>query len=324
MNDYIARMALLRGIRINYEQTQKAEEEIRDLYELGACGALVEEPGFIVLRGRTGSGKSTIVRNVMEKLKAEAARLMPPGGDGQVIQPIVFMTLPEETTRKNVCGELLAALGDDDPFGATQSVIVERIKAATEARKVRMIIIDEIQHIVSADNARVNYKAADLLKVLIETLRVPFLLVGTPRMNKLLEAKLLETEDNQLLRRMHTPIDLEPFSVTEQKFLMEFRAFLRCYDEAMPFEEWCHLWDKDIALAIHKATDGFVGFVAQLLKKAGDIAIRAGGRRIEIRHLSEAYLVVRAPFVDKGRRNPFEGLAQPAPQPKSATRDRAA
>lgn len=299
MTDYIAQRVKLHGIKdVPHHRLIEACHEILRQYEL-ACQ--IEDPSFIAVRGKTGSGKTTLVRKVREVIEKRPAEAH--------TKPVIYLELPEDCTRKMVLGRILEALDDDDPYGSTASVLLTRVQQAVASRKVRLIIIDEVQHLVSKDNKRVNHKMADLLKVLIDTVRVPFVLVGNTDLDHILSA------NEQLQRRMFDYIRLTPFDLGDLKDRTHFRAFLRLFDARLPFPEWCELDDIAVAEAIHEATEGLIGFIVQLLKNAGDRALRDGARRMEPKHYAEAWRAVRKPFVTR-KESPFANLVLPNPRLK--------
>jgi len=299
VTDYIARRVALHAIKdVPHQRLIDAAEGVYRHYEL-ACQ--MNEPSCIAVRGKTGSGKTTLVRKVKEMILAEP--------HDSSTKPVVYLELPEDCTRKMVLGRILEAVDDDDPYGSTGSVLLARVQDAMRSHKVRLIIIDEVQHLVSKENKRVNHKMADLLKVLIDTVGVPFVLVGNTDLDHILSA------NQQLQRRMFDYIRLTPFDLGDRRDSVHFRAFLRLFDARLPFPEWCELDDAAVAAALHDATEGLIGFIVQLLKNAGDRALREGCRRIEPKHLAAAWRAVRKPFVTR-KDNPFTNLVQPAPRLK--------
>ena len=130
-------------------------------------------------------------------------------------------------------------------------------------------------------------------------MKKPVVLIGMPNSEVILKA------NPQLERRFSMRETLEPFCWNEPNKQTEFRTFLQYLDQALPFPNRAHLSDKDTAYRIFVATDGVIGYVMKLVRRAAILAIDQKYDRVEIELLAKSYderLASRAPE----RINPFK------------------
>lgn len=295
----VARMAAVRAIWIEDDLLAAAEQAIIDLH---AVGKEVARPGFMALIGDSGTGKTSVA------VRAER-RLMP---DSSVRRPrtVVRFTLPTKCTEKALVASFLAALGDPTSSRLTRDLMIRRLKQITAGLEVQLVVIDECQHLVKRENKRVAYEAADALKVLVDELAIPFVLIGTRQLIAVLD------ENPQLYRRMEARVDLLPFDYADPNDCRRYRSFLAKLDKALPFAEFSGLALEGCAQALHVASSGYLGLVVQLVKRGADRAIRRSGARIEPADLAAAWSELTG-FGQSGK-NPFLKVQPAAFRPKES------
>lgn len=288
--DALERCAQLSSFYIEHRRARQARVRIRHEHELRRHAP---EPGYIALIGESRSGKSTIKDVVVTELNVDRRRA-------------VEFTLTEKIEPRGVLQLYLQALGDISAKGTVPELML-KAQQATPVEGVEIVFIDEAQHL-RRDDARVSFARANVVKTLLDSARVPFVLIGTPELDGLIGG------NNQLQNRMVDRIEITPFGRTHEDW-PEFRALLRNYESRLPFGERCHLDRKPLAPALHVASGGYVGRLVRLVKAAGRSAILAGANRIETEHWARAWEVLDAPY-SADRTNPFQGLELPPPEPK--------
>lgn len=305
MSAYIQRLAKLHAVyKIRHPEHLHYRDEILAIHQASLA---VPIHGFYTVTGDAGSGKTTLALEVRDTIMQTAK-------PGEI--PCVYFAIPEEANRKTVVGAMLEQMDDPDPWGPKEAVLLSRLADAVVEKGVELIIVDELQHLVS-DNRKVNKKVADLLKHATDLVQKPFVLVGSRDLDLIIEPNRMSQ------RRVLGDAPLDPFKQTElpekeaEAKLRNFRAFLRLYDAHLPFSHWCALDCDVMAAALHEASDGLIGFFVQLLRKAGDYALREDALRIEPAHWAQAWRVLRMKFLPSSRRNPFEGLTLPGLKPKA-------
>lgn len=288
----------LTSIHIDYDQVIRAREVILALYDRAARR---RNPVCLFVTGDTGSGKTTIA----ERVEAEIlSRQTDPN-----TCPVALVSVPARCTSKALLSAILVALDHPDPYKGSQTLFEQRLVKWARRKGVRMIILDEAQHLVNPKNASKNYDVADVIKVVINQLKITLILVGDHGVDAL-------CKNRQLFRRLRRRFRLTPFGYETEKEQARFCAFLLKYDVALPFSEYCHLSSPALAAALFRATGGLVGWVVQLIWVATDYALEENARRIEPRHLAEAWHEIRAPY-QPNEPNPFRTVAIPGPKPKA-------
>ena len=110
-----------------------------------------------------------------------------------------------------------------------------------EITKVKLFFIDEFQH---AGNGSHSQSIIDQIKRTMLSSQTPFIPVGTPGVVKILN------QDHQLVNRCpvksYSNLDYWNFDKGQR----EFRAFLRGYEEFLPFPEPSQIYSKDLASLI--------------------------------------------------------------------------
>jgi hypothetical protein len=181
--------------------------------------------------------------------------------------------------------------------------MVERLHKLIQACQVRMIFVDEFQHIVDKETQRVLYAVADFLKDLINQTHVPMVLIG-----HLGEAEPVLQVNPQLDSRVGTPLILKPFGWDREKpqtTILEFRALMESIDRALPFDP-SGLSDEQMAYRFYYATNGYIGWIMHLIRHASSRGIKTGCATLNLALLEaadEARIVGTS--MGSGKINPF-------------------
>jgi DNA transposition AAA+ family ATPase len=244
--------------------------------EFAAVGIVNEQAPCMLMRGPAGVGKTELVRQHL--------RENPPTIDGDTDQvPVVFLQTPAEVTLKSLAEALLVELGDPAPQRGSQVEKTQRVKHYIKDLRVRLIILDEVQHLTGRRTDRVLIGAANWLKQLLNEGGCPILLVGTD------EADMVLRRDQQLARRCFAHHRLEPFRWEVQSEREEFLQLVSIYDGMLPTAERQTLLGDEMGFRLHLATLGRLGRLSLLLQKALLKALLEGRPAIEEHHLRLAY-----------------------------------
>lgn len=296
-------------------------KDVHDLLEhlYWPAGLEPEGEGCFIL-GDTGVGKTTAVRMFTNDKYAEL-RAADPSGTwyrpkvfGTDLAPICHKT-PEGLRRpiavvwvdprprfnsfmKDTALGLQVDLGSRFDFG---HACIE-IARALEEQEVKMIIFDDVQHIV--ENNMNVYGAADVFKVFAKA-RVQVICIGLPK------AEDLGTENEQLERLVANTYTVLPLRCSVNDFpriddngkaigrelqqLTPFRRLMKALDRrdgknsVLPFDDESNLSAPDMALRIHQAYRGYTGQMMKLVMRAAKLAIEDGTSRITRKHFEDAY-----------------------------------
>lgn len=280
-------------IYIVHPRLNKIFDSIAFAHENSADSA---EPECLLVTGIPGVGKSEIIRMYMN----DYPRINTSEG---VEVPAFAAIVPKPTTIKSFGTSLLKSLGDPFAERGTTTEITTRLAKFIKDCKVKIIFLDEFQHIPESADPDI---AADWLKVLIETTRVAVVLFGLPNAAEILEA------NEQLESRFSNRIYLEPFcwfdnnldkKVIEGK-QKEFKRFLAAIDKELPFPELSDLDSDDIAPRIFYASDGVTRPMMRLIRRASYIALSEGRNSISLKDLETSYNLVLASRYS-AKQNPF-------------------
>lgn len=163
---------------------------------------------------------------------------------------------------------------------------------------VELIILDEFQHFIDSDSNVVLVNISNWLKDLINATEKPVVLVGMPH------SEVVLTANPQLERRFSMRESLEPFGWNTSIKQGEFRSFLKHLDRRLPFPKLSNLASGELSFRIYCATDGLIGYVMKLVRRAAILAVERKLERVDVELLAESYderLSSRRPR----RANPF-------------------
>jgi hypothetical protein len=246
------------------------------------------EPQCVVLTGVTGTGKSSLLRKY-HSLHPERRV------NGCLIQPVVSIELPSNSTPLGAMKHLLIAL--KDPSGGAGKLNDLVLRACDQIRKqhVEIVLTDEWQHLTESGPVRIN-KAADMVKQLAKATNVPFVMTGMPT------ATLIVEQNEQLAGITPHRKTIDAFSYGTVAERMAFRTFLMRVDEALPFATLAGLADPETASKLFETVKGHMRSLMTLIRQAATHAIDRGSQKIEAEDLRHGY--DRTPGVNYDR-NPF-------------------
>jgi hypothetical protein len=174
---------------------------------------------------------------------------------------------------------------------------------------VRAPLLDEFQHFIDRDSNIILVTVSNWLKDLLNETGVPMALIGMPYSDVILHANA------QLERRFAMRVSLDPFGWNTAERQIEFRMFLNYLDEKLPFPKRSELADPEMTLRIFCATEGVIGYVMSLIRRAAALSIDEKRECLDSDVLAWTYderLSARAP----DRVNPFTcGLDDLCPEP---------
>lgn len=286
----LERCRLAECIFVEYPRLTKLVRQIEHCHQYSEVAA---EPECMFIGGPPGAGKTTLQNHYL-------LRFPNVDHDGGVEVPVLCGRVPNKATDKNLVTELLIRIGDPAAERGSAYNQTSRLKRFIKACGVKLIILDEFQHFVDKDSSKVLKTVSDWLKNLIDEAGVPIILIGMPYAVQILDAP----GNEQLQRRFAVRANLDPFGWGTKDERNEFRAFLKAVDDQLPLTETSYLFDPLMAFRFYCATNGRIGKIMKIVRRATELALDRGMESLPIEVLSEAYDDRLRPD-HAGRVNPF-------------------
>lgn len=272
--EYTKRIEHVKKIIVTHPQYQEVYEELEEIH-ITSKGSV--QASQLNICGRTGAGKTTIVRKYVEQFPRKLT-------DTGTIIPVLYVKVPPRLkTPKALASKILGQMGDLFANSGTDEELGRRIVQFVRDCQTEMIILDEFQHLIDRDTQNVLATASDWLKLLTEELNTPVILCGLPESEAIFEYN--EQIDGRYPRR----IILEPFGFEDQSQQKKFRMFLKKLDEELPFSEYSNLSDPVLASKIHYVSEGVPRYIKDLLIEATKLSLKQGLDYINENSLHDAF-----------------------------------
>lgn len=231
-------------------------------------------PHCLMIVGDASMGKTAIARTLLKRY--------PPVRDAKAehdVVRILYVTVPEGPDLMALLARMLRRLGHPLPPSRRRLFeLREQVAALCEKLGVRIIIIDEIQHLL-AGGPQQQEKFRNLIKDLSNDLKVPIVAMGVESARRALFGDLQ-------LRRRFRLLRLSTWSYDE-----DFLNLLVTLERVIALAKPSHLTQSVIARRILEKTDGLTGLIIELVTEAAIHAIRDGSERITLETLDKcAYI----------------------------------
>ena len=256
-----------------------------------------KNPPCLAILGNTGAGKTTLVDTWLAKAPLQVVETP----EGTII-PYLYVLVPSSPKKKGAAAAFLRALHDPNPSRGTEWDMILRVHKLIKRCKVRVIFVDEFQHLMDKDTQQVVHAIADFLKDIINQTHVPMILTG-----KLGEAEPILMGNSQLDRHVGTPLVLEPFEWDRNRpeTIKEFRTLMRDTDRALPLD-LSDLQSEEMSFRFYYASDGYLGWIMEIIREAAIRAIDTDCHCLNMPLLAAAYEArVAGTEVGDGKVNPF-------------------
>jgi hypothetical protein len=255
--DRIARVRKDRWIKYT-----RAEQILSKLDDLLIYPKTHRTPNLLIV-GDTNNGKTMIINRFYNKHlpddNIEADHIHFP------VMVIQAPPIPDEGRFYNAILDRFAA-----PYRFNDRPAKKLIQVITISKQVdlRMLIIDEIQHIIAGHMSK-QRQFLNVIKYLGNELRIPIIGVGTKEAHNALQT------DPQLANRF------EPARLPKWEIGEEYRRLLASFERALPLRKPSGLKETDIAIKLHSMSEGLIGELSTILKKAATQAIKKKTEQID-------------------------------------------
>jgi len=180
---------------------------------------------------------------------------------------VLYMPVPPACNIKILAGAMLRELGS--PYwnkGGAEDRTYQLI-VLLRACKTRLLLLDEVNHLVDRGAQRTHHNVGDWIKALGKEVRFPFVMAGIPRAGRLLEV-------NDQLRGRFRRVTLKAFSFENKARRKEFRSALRTFKCLITGIDCVDLSEEEMAKKIAFATHGRLRAVRDLLIDSVRLAFR--------------------------------------------------
>lgn len=217
---------------------------------------IVKDPIGIFIIGVSRTGKSRVIEEFKDahpSIRLEEGLEM----------PIVNVLVPSKPSVKGLAAEILRALGDPLPDKGTEQVMTARLLLLLQRCKVRVLILDEGQHLVDKSSKyNLIHHVSDWLKNLMNQSKVIVVIAG------LEYAQTILSQNEQLRGRFTNKIIMPRFDWRDDQSRYEFLGLLAGFNSYLK-EQFClpDISGNELALRFYLASGGLTGYVFNILRK---------------------------------------------------------
>jgi len=250
-----------------------------------------EEADSLFLPGESGVGKSTLL--------TKFCNMYPPIVHDEFTEiPVLYARVPAQGTPLSLAGAMLLEMGS--PFWNVGKIEDRRYQLVCLIRKckVRLIILDEVNHVTDKNGSKTHHYTGDWLKELFEELKIPVVLAGTPSSDRLLHT------NKQLRTRFREIIPIMQFSLTNKSAQDECEKMMKTFSNMITGVSKVDITQGPLLSSMIFATAGQLRDIRRLLVKTVVLAFEHSPPKITVPILAQAFRqAIYRGAPDK--RNPF-------------------
>lgn len=202
----------IRQAFIKFDHVNKAHALLRELVETDFGRS---EPDIVFFVGDPGTGKSWLLK----RFAADYPRVE----ETTITRvPVLLVNVPAKCSLKRLPGAILEGLGSPLWNVGSEEQRSHQLEKLIKACGVRLVILNEGNHLVDRGQEKSHYLIADWIKLTSERTGVPFAIAGIPRVKVLLDV------NEQLSDRVREVFTVEPFGVDARcnnKMITALQAF---------------------------------------------------------------------------------------------------
>lgn len=242
------------------------------LESLLAHPRVLRMPNLLIV-GDTNNGKSRIVERFRTRHPAVDT------DDGESIHaPVLVVQAPPVPDEGRLYGAILLALFA--PFShrdRAEKKLIQIVKLLTRL-ETKVLIIDEVHNILAGNGMKIR-GVLNAIKNLGNELKISIVGAGTQDAYRAIQT------DPQLSNRF------EPAPLPRWNLDDDFMRLLASFERVIPLAQPSVLTERSLAIKIHSLSEGLLGEVSSLLRKAAEAAILDGSEKISKKLLDSVSFV---------------------------------
>ena len=221
------------------------------------------------LVGPTGNGKTSIIQQFRAIQRARRTL------DDNPYEYLYVLTPPNPTIR-SMYVRILSACHFDVSRGSAEELWQKVVRGLGDLN-VRMLFLDDVDHLLNSQNERVLNQCRDVLKDIANQLMIPIVLVGTDKAEGALKG------NPQVVSR-YPVIHLDKWNNNAS-----FRTLLRSFERGMVLRERSNLDEKETADRIYELSGGTIGGVSNIITECAADALKRGEEKITLNLINELH-----------------------------------
>lgn len=275
------RLEQVKGIIIHHPKYEKMLEQLEETLVLSE-GTV--SPDSLFIYGPTGVGKSTVTKEFRDR----HPRIEVITETRKYIHiPVLHVVVPPKATPKSLASKILYSMGDELHHKGTESQLTSRIHHYIDVLEIKMVVLDEFQHLIDSETDHVLTTASNWVKTFTEESAIPIVLCGMP------QSVSIFAKNEQLDRRYCNKEPMNAFEYDLKEEIIDFRVFLKKVEGELPFSDPSNLADSSIADKLYYISMGIPFYVMKLLEFATVMAVKQGEDCILEDHLKSALTKIK-------------------------------
>lgn len=249
---------------LRHTQIIGIERDLASVYHFGPPEAGCERPArTYLLVGESGAGKSTILKRFRDQYPPVKEYL-------RDRMEVVYAEVPASATRIGTMRHILVALGAPPRNRASEAELTGILIHHLREMGVRVLILDEAQHLVHSETGRFAYDTADWFKTLANA-GIALVIAGLP------DAALAYSLNEQLERRSMGCQEIQAFGLDGGESESAWMMLLEGLVSKMPLADTSWLLKGDSPHRLHLVTGGYLGrladYLALIITEAGKLGV---------------------------------------------------
>ncbi len=259
--DEVRIMAIKTGTWITYTRAKQLLAQMEDLFE---HPRIIRMPNMLIV-GPSNNGKTQILRRFEQNHKPDPN----PDGDYSIV-PVLFVEAPSKPDIGAFYDKILEAVWQPYSIRAKDSDKEREVKKILRSIQLKVLMIDEIQHIIAGSQTK-QREFRNSLKSLGNELQISIICAGVN------EAFNAFNTDEQLSNRF------EPELLPKWSLNNEYGDLLESFERRLPLKKPSNLrGNSALAQKVLWMSEGILGEIHEVLKRSAILAINNKSEQITL------------------------------------------